>query len=471
MLKFFTDKHNIILLIISFVFFMESLDTTIINTAIPAMSRSLHVNPIDLKIALISYLLSLAIFIPISGWIADKFGIKKVFITAIGVFTMSSLWCGFTHNLYELVIARFLQGLGGSLTIPVGRLIIVRTFKRHELIVRMNQVIIVAAMGMMLGPVFGGVITHVLSWPWIFWVNIPVGLMTMLLAKHWLTETTPHHVMPLDKLGFVLFGGGLATLTFGLSSLSESNVPSIYALSIIAIAITLLIFYTLHSRTQKNPIIKTQLLASRTFRISVTGNLMARLGFGGVPFLIPLLLQINLGYSAPVSGLLLAPIALGIVLVKPFSLFLLRQTGYKKLLIFNTFLVGFSLWTFSLISKHTPIYAICCLTFVFGFLNSIQYSSMNSLAYADITPENLSAATSIMSTIQQLAQSFGVAMGAILIRFFSLGSSEHFALTGNVFHRTFVALGFITFLAALIFLQLKSDDGHELTDRPVEELQ
>lgn len=444
---------------------MEALDTTIINTAIPAMSRSLDVNPIDLKIALISYLLSLAIFIPISGWMADKFGIKKVFMGAITIFTLSSLWCGFTHNLLELVIARTMQGIGGSMMLPVGRLIIVRTFQRHELIVQMSRVVIVGALGMMLGPMLGGVITHLVSWRWIFWVNIPVGIITLMMIQHWFVDEPPQPVPPLDKLGFVLFGTGLAALIFGLSAISENNVTNSNAFLIIIISILLLILYAWHSRKKKHPIVKTELLISRTFRISVVGNLFGRVGFGGVPFLVPLLLQIGLGYSAQTSGFLLAPTAIGVLLVKPFSIHVLRLFGYKKLLMINTILVGLSLWSFTLVNTHTPIMVIGCLTFLFGFLISQQYSSMNSLAYADIEKKDLSSATSIMSTVQQLSQSFGVALAAIFINFFSLESKENFGLTTPVFHYTFFALGIITFFSIVIFIRLKSTDGHELIEK------
>ena len=225
MLNIKFPPKQMIIFVVSLALFMEALDTTILNTAIPAMSRSLNVNPIDLKIALISYLLSLAIFIPISGWVADKFGIKRVFISALVLFTLSSFWCGFAHKLFELVIARALQGVGGSMALPVGRLFLVRIFERHEVVNIISRVVMVAALGMMLGPVLGGVITHYISWPWIFWVNIPVGILAIYLACLWLPSIPLEKVPPLDKLGFILFGASLAGVTFGMSALSESMLP------------------------------------------------------------------------------------------------------------------------------------------------------------------------------------------------------------------------------------------------------
>ena len=231
---------RIIPLIVSLAFFMEAMDSTIINTSIPAMSSSLNVNPIDLKIALISYLLSLAMFIPISGWLADKFGMKKIFIAAFFIFTVSSLWCGFSQNLTELVIARFFQGIGGALNLPVGRLIILRTFGRQQLISIMSRVVMVGALGMMLGPVLGGQITHYLSWHWIFWINLPIGCLAIGLAMYGLTNPPAQPVPPLDKMGFLLFGLGLALLTFGLSEMSESTISFLHSILIFILEICFL---------------------------------------------------------------------------------------------------------------------------------------------------------------------------------------------------------------------------------------
>lgn len=454
--------HKMIPFIIALSFFMEGVDSTIINTAIPAMSRSLSVNPVDLKVALISYLLSLAIFIPISGWIADKFGSKKVFISALCIFTLSSVWCGFAHGLNELVIARFVQGFGGALGLPVGRLILVRTFGREHLISTMNRVVTVGTLGPMLGPVIGGIITTHFSWHWIFWVNIPVGILAIGLAYFWLEDGKFLPVPPLDKLGFILFGAALAGITFGLASLSETMVNRSIALSIILLSVLLLIAYMMHSRHLAHPIVKTDLLSLRTFRVSVLGNLVSRLGFGGVPFLVPLLLQVGLGYSAELSGLLLAPIAIGVLIGKPLFLPILRIFGYKRFLITNTFFAGLSIWVFTSIDTDTPIYVIAFLTGVYGFMLTLQYSSMNSLAYADVLHDDLSAATSIMSTLQQLSQSFGVASGALFIRLFSLIFYGNLVLTPTVFHYTFFAVGFFTLLSTLVFLQLKPEDGQQL---------
>lgn len=451
-------KKNIVLLIVSFAMLMESVDTTIINTAIPVIAYSLHTSPINLKLALISYLLSLAIFIPISGWIADKYGLKKVFIGAVGLFILSSFCCGFAHNIYELVFSRIIQGFGGSLTLPLGRLIILRTSKRDELISKMSIVVMIASLGMMLGPLLGGFITHRFSWPWIFWVNVPIGLVTIILALKFMPQMKPKSVPPLDKKGFLLFGAGLSSLTLGLSVISEAEVLASLAFFLLLLAGVFLFLYTKHSQNKAHPVVKIDLLHQRTFRISVTGNLLARLGFGGIPFLIPLLLQIGLGFSPELSGLLLAPTALGVFLVKPFALHIIRFLGYKRLLLLNTFFVSLSIIFMATINQYTSFYSISLLTFIYGFFISLQYSSMTSLAYANIGPDDLSAASSIMSTIQQVAQSFGVAASAILLRIFSI----HHNITITTFRETFIAIAVVTLLSVSIFIQLKREDGNEL---------
>lgn len=467
-MKWLSEK-KIIGFIVALALFMDALDTSIINTAIPAMARSLRVHPVDLKIALISYLLSLAIFIPISGWIGDKFGVKRVFIAALGIFTISSFFCGYASHLYELVIARSIQGLGGSLMLPLGRLIILRTFRRHELVDAMSAVIMVVSVGLMLGPFVGGIITDHLSWNWIFWVNIPVGCCAILIAMKYLHPVAPRKVKPLDFLGFILFGGGLAALIFSLSDLSESTANERNVIYIMIIAILMLVIYFIRPPTNKHAIIDRELFKIRTFRISVLGNLCARLGFGGVPFLLPLLLQVGLGYSAQLSGSLLVPIAVGILIIKALATRILRRYGFKRVLIINTFLVAFALWTFQTIDINTPIIAIAIMTFIFGFLIALQYSGMNSLAYADINVEQQSAATSIMSTMQQIAQSFGVAVSALLLRIFSAIRHDNFGLTVSVFHHAFLALGCLSIFSIIVFINLKPEDGKQMLHPPAPE--
>ena len=456
------STKRITMFTVSLGLFMDVLDSNILNTAIPVMAKNFQVHPIDLKIALISYLLSLAIFIPISGWVADRFGTKRIFIAAMGLFTFSSFLCGYAHTLLELVIARSIQGIGGAFMISVGRLIIARTFERHQLVEAMNAVIMVVSLAVMLGPFVGGVITEHLSWPWIFWVNIPAGILAIAIAIYGLQDNEPKKKRPFDFLGFVLFGGSLALLCFALSELSESNDNLRATISTLAIAILLLLVCLRHATKHPHPVIDTALFRFRTFRISVFGNLLARLGFGGMPFLLPLLQQIGLGFSPQLSGLLLIPVAIGIIFAKCFAYRILRKIGYKRFLIGNTLCVGLVLATFQTISLSTPLLVIACLTFTFGAFTAAQYTGMNSLAFAEISKDDLSASTSITSTTQVLAQTLGVAVSAILLRIFASFLKDSAHLTTAVFHHAFMGMSVLTFLAVFVFIGLKADDGKQM---------
>jgi EmrB/QacA subfamily drug resistance transporter len=460
-------NKSFIAILVSFALFMDTLDTSIINTAIPAMAQSLRVNPVDLKIALISYLLSLATFIPTSGYIADKFGTKRVFIAALFIFTLSSFWCGYANTLWELVIARCIQGLGGSLMLPTGRLILLRIYPRHEVQEAMNTVVMIVSLGLMLGPVAGGIITQHISWHWIFWMNIPMGIAAIVLSWYFLPEIRIGNKRAFDWLGFFLFGGGLALLTFSLADISESENSPTLVFYLLFISCLMLGSYFLHSyRKKKHALLNPQLFKHRTFRVSILANLFGRLGFGGMPFLLPLLFQVSLGFTPQSSGLLVAPVALGVFLVKLkyMSTNLLRLWGYKRLLLVNSVLVGVSIMLFQWVTVEVSIYVILFLTLLYGFLNSLQNTGMNSLAYADVNEEDLSTATSLVSTVQLVAQSFGVALAALFLRYYA---NPGFVLVESSFQKTFLAMGLITMSSTFIFLHLSKTDGHQMLRKKV----
>lgn len=438
--------------------FMETVDSTILNASLPAISKALNVHPIDLKLALISYLLGLAVFIPISGWVADKYGIKKTYLAAIALFTLSSMACGFATNLTLLIIARIFQGIGGAFLMPLGRLIILKMSARHEIMSKTNMVVMIGSMGLMLGPLIGGYITHYFSWSWIFWVNLPFGLLSYILAKKYLPQFPKAPVKQLDKVGFILFGTSLSCLMFSLSMFSESSPSYLNAISILLLACLLLFAYFLHSKNKPNAIIQMKLFELRTFRISVFSNLLCRLSFGGLPFLLPLLFQLLLGYSAKESGIFVAPIALGVFFIKPCTRYILDYFGYKNVLLMNTLAMSISMMAFCLVDTQTTAPVILTMTFIYGFLMSLQYTSMNSLAYANIEDNQQSAATSIMSTMQQMAQSLGVAIAAIFLRVFAPEGILNLA----AFQHTFLLLGMISYVAIILFLQLQVQDGEEL---------
>ncbi len=391
--------------------FMEQLDSTIVNTAVPAMAASLQVTPLSLKAVVASYILSLALFIPVSGWMADRFGTRRVFTGAVALFTVSSLLCGLAVNLPMLVAARILQGLGGAMMMPVGRLTVIRTFAKSELLVAMNFVIIPALIGPLLGPTVGGLIVHWLSWREIFFVNLPVGVLALWLIRRYMPDYRSDTPRPLDVVGLVLFGSGTALLSWLLEVFGEHRLDTTSAAVLLLLSLSLLAAYALHASRTAFPLLRLALFRVRTFRVSVVGGFVTRLGLGGMPFLLPLLYQLGLGMPAWQSGLMMMPMAAAAMGMKLVASRILARLGYRQVLIVNTLMIGVTISVFSQVGPGTPVWAIVLLGLAQGFFNSLQFTSMNSMAYADIDAADASMASTIASSLQQLSMSFGLACG------------------------------------------------------------
>ena len=398
--------------------FMENLDATIVNTAVPTMAANLGVAPLSLKAVLTSYTLSLAIFIPVSGWFADRFGTRRVFTTAIWLFLFGSLGCGLAPSVPLLVAARIVQGIGGAMMTPVGRLTLVRTFPRSEMLRTMNYVIIPALLGPLLGPFTGGLIVQFTTWRMIFFVNIPLALFGLWLTGRFMPDYRDEKVAPLDRVGFVLFCSGIGLLSYVLEVFGEHHHASGPVVALTAVSLLLLGAYAWHARRLAAPLLDLMLFKVRTFRLSVLGGFVTRLGFGGMPFLLPLLYQIGLGYPAWQAGLLTVPTALAAMGMKIISRPLLKRFGHRTILLSNTVLLGLTLMVFTQIDRSVPLIAILTLSFAQGFFASLQFTAMNSLVYADVDDEEASKASSISATAQQLSLSFGVAIGSLVAAWF-----------------------------------------------------
>jgi EmrB/QacA subfamily drug resistance transporter len=453
--------------LVAVAFFMESLDTTILNTAVPAIAEALKVAPLSMKAVLSSYTLSLAVFIPISGWMADRFGTRRVFASAIGMFTLGSFLCGISTNIHVLVAFRILQGFGGAMMVPVGRLTLVRTFAKSELIRAMSFVAIPGLIGPMLGPIAGGLIVGYLHWRVIFFVNIPIGLIGLFLVYLHLPDYREKS-NPLDIIGLILFGSGIALLSYVLEVFGEHTLSVREILGLLAISILLLAGYGLHAAKAPFPLLAMRLFAIRTFRAAVNGSFFTRLGIGGIPFIMPLLYQVGLGYSPIQSGLLMMPQAIAAMSLKMTMPRILARFGYRGVLISNTVILGLLILLFATIGAGTPIWLIVLQTFSFGFFSSLQYTSMNTLVYADVSEEQASSASSIASTMQQMSISFGVASAALVIAFFipdRLHSDAPEMIHG--IHHAFLVLGGVTILSTIIFSELKSTDGETTSQHKV----
>jgi EmrB/QacA subfamily drug resistance transporter len=449
--------------LVAVAFFMESLDTTILNTAVPAISSALGVAPLSMKAVLASYTLSLAVFIPISGWMADRFGTRRVFASAIGLFSLGSFLCGISNNIHLLVVCRILQGCGGAMMVPVGRLTLVRAFAKSDLLRIMSFVSIPALVAPMLGPIGGGLIVGYLHWRVIFFLNIPIGLAGLILVYLHLPDYREEQTPPLDVVGLILFGSGVALLSYVLEIFGEHTLSAGAMSGLLVLSVALLAGYGIHSSSLSFPLLKLRLFSVRTFRAAVSGSFFTRLGIGGVPFLLPLLYQVGLGFTPIQSGLLVMPQAVASMCMKAMMSRILRRIGYRGVLISNTLILGFLLMVFAAIGLRTPVWAIVLEAFLYGAFTSLQYTSMSTLVFADIAEEDVSGASSIASTAQQMSISFGVAAAGLATAFFL--PTSHSNSTGMIhgIHEALIALGILTIASTIVFGGLRSGDGDDVS--------
>ncbi|TLU61791.1 MULTISPECIES: multidrug transporter subunit MdtD [Enterobacteriaceae] len=439
-------------------FFMQALDATILNTALPAIAQSLNRSPLAMQSAIISYTLTVAMLIPVSGWLADRFGTRRVFMLAVSLFTLGSLACALSSSLGELVVFRVIQGIGGAMMMPVARLALLRAYPRSELLPVLNFVTMPGLVGPILGPVLGGVLVTWASWHWIFLINIPIGVAGIFYARKFMPNfTTPRRKF--DMGGFFLFGLSLVLFSSGMELFGEKVVATWLAISIIFSGILLFLLYIRHARRHPTPLISLSLFNTRTFSVGIAGNIASRLGTGCVPFLMPLMLQVGFGYPALIAGCMMAPTAVGSILAKSGVTQLLRRMGYRRTLVGVTIFIGVMIAQFSLQSAALPVWMLILPLFVLGMAMSIQFTSMNTITLADLNDENASGGNSVLAVTQQLSISLGVAVSAAVLRFY-----EGFDSTNTVeqFHSTFITMGVLTVVSALVFMLLKPKDGRNL---------
>lgn len=439
-------------------FFMQALDATILNTALPAIAESLNRSPLAMQSAIISYTLTVAMLIPVSGWLADRFGTRRVFMLAVTLFTLGSLACALSSSLGELVVFRVIQGVGGAMMMPVARLALLRAYPRSELLPVLNFVTMPGLVGPILGPVLGGVLVTWASWHWIFLINIPIGIAGIFYARKFMPNfTTPRRKF--DMGGFFLFGLSLVLFSSGMELFGEKVVATWLAVSIIFSGIVLFLLYIRHARRHPTPLISLSLFNTRTFSVGIAGNIASRLGTGCVPFLMPLMLQVGFGYPALIAGCMMAPTAVGSILAKSGVTQLLRRLGYRRTLVGVTVFIGVMIAQFSLQSAALPVWMLILPLFILGMAMSIQFTSMNTITLADLSDENASGGNSMLAVTQQLSISLGVAVSAAVLRFYEGFDSNN---TVEQFHSTFITMGVLTVVSALVFMLLKPKDGRNL---------
>src|SRR5215471_16271676 len=463
-------SDRIVPLIIAVALFMENMDSTVIATSLPAIATDIGTNPLALKLAVTSYLLSLAIFIPASGWTADRFGARTVFRAAIAVFVLGSIGCALSGSLTDFVVARIVQGMGGAMMTPVGRIVLVRTISKRELVGAMVWVTTPALIGPVLGPPVGGFITTYATWHWIFIINVPIGLLGILLATRYIPDIRAEAHQRFDLVGMVLAGLGIGGLAFGLSVLGLNFLPWTIVAGLIIGGACFLAAYLVHAKRTENPVLDLALFRLPTFFASVVGGFIFRLGLGALPFLLPLMLQIGFGMTPFKSGMITFATALGAMGMKWATTTILQRFGFRNILVVNSVVSASFLAVCAGFTAMTPIWVMMTLLFVGGFFRSLQFTSINTLAYAEVEPHRVSRATALVSVAQQLAISAGVAIGAMAVEL-----TVHFKgggpLQASDFPPAFLAVAAISALSALIFARLAPDAGAEMADRlptPVE---
>jgi EmrB/QacA subfamily drug resistance transporter len=459
------NRERLVPLIVAVALFMENMDSTVIATSLPAIAADIGASPLELKLAITSYLLALAIFIPASGWVADRLGARTVFRIAIAVFMVGSIGCALSQSLGNFVIARFIQGMGGAMMSPVGRLVLMRTVDKRNLIDAMALVTMPALIGPVIGPALGGFITTYASWHWIFLINIPIGVLGITLVSIFFEELRPETREPFDFTGLMLVGFGVGGLSFGMTVAGMSVVPAGVTAALIAGGAISTFLYVVHARRTPAPVIDLSLFRLATFRGGVAGGFLFRIGVGALPFLLPLLMQLGFGMTPFQSGLITLSASVGALMMKWGVSGILRRLGFRNVLIWNGLLAAALMAAPAAFTAATPVYAMIVALLIGGFFRSLEFTSLNVIAFADVEPGRMSRATSLVSMGQQLSQSVGVAAGALTLEtVLRLKGDAH--LVAADFPPAFLLMGLVSASSILLFARMPADAGAELASRP-----
>ncbi|ADG15720.1 MFS transporter [Paraburkholderia atlantica] len=457
-----TPKALIAPLIVACAMFMESVDANVIVTALPAMARDFARDPVTLKIAVTSYVLGLGVFIPVCGWLADKFGARSVFRTAIGIFITGSLLCAASNSLATFTVARFIQGVGGAMMVPVGRIIIFRVVEKADFIRAMNYLSVPAMLGPAAGPLLGGFITTYLHWRLIFFINVPIGILGIYLTNRYIANTREPDPGPLDWIGFLLSAAGAVLLLLGLSLVGGELISNTDAFGMCALGAVLLAIYVAYAQRVALPLLDLRFFKVPTFQASVLGGSLFRIGLGALPFLLPLLLQEGHGMSAFQSGLITCASAFGGMFMRTIASTVLRRFGFRQVLVFNAALSGISIAACGLFFPHTPTWIIWVVVLLGGFFPALQFTSLNSLTYAEIASRDVGRATSLGSVVQQMSLGLGVTVGGIVLQI-SRALHGHPSITWSDFWPAFLVVGLCSFASIPVTLRLPRGAGAEIS--------
>jgi EmrB/QacA subfamily drug resistance transporter len=457
-------RERLVPLIVAVALFMENMDSTVISTSLPAIAADIGSSPLELKLAITSYLLALAIFIPASGWMADRYGARTVFRTAITVFLIGSIGCALSHSLGHFVVARFLQGSGGAMMSPVGRLVLVRTVGKRNLVDAMALLTMPALIGPILGPALGGFITTYASWHWIFLINIPIGVLGIALVSLFFENLRAEKVDPFDLPGLALIGLGVGGLAFGLTVTGVRLVPGWVTVALVLGGTAATFAYVLRSRGMPAPVIDLTLFRLATFRAGVAGGFLFRVGAGALPFLLPLLMQLGFGMTPFQSGLVTLSAAVGAMMMKWAVPRILRRIGFRNVLTWNAVFAAATLGACAAFTQATPVPLMVAVLLLGGFFRSLQFTSLNVIAFAEVEPARASRATALVAVAQQLSQSVGVAVGALAVETV-LRVKGATMLSAEDFPPAFVVVALISASSIPLFSRLPPNAGAELAER------
>ncbi len=460
------ERRVVVPLIVAFALLMQNLDSTALVTSLPLIAQSLGEPPLRLHMAITGYMLAFAAALPVSGWLADRFGARLIFRLAMAIFTLASVACGFSHSFEELIFFRLLQGIGGALMVPVGRLILVRAVPKSELVGAMALMGMPTIIGPLLGPVMGGFITTFASWRWIFWMNVPIGIVGIVLVTRFIDDVRETDVKPFDWKGFWLLGFGLVASLFGMDAVIARTSLDPVSLGTLTAGLIALALYVIHARKVKFPLIDLGLLKIPTFRATVTGGSLFRGAIGANPFLLPLMMQEGFGYSPFESGIITCCSAAGAFGMRTISKRVLRRFGFRNVLIWNSLIAAMLFACCGFFQPSTPQFVMMIVIFSGGVFRSLEFTAISAIAFAEIERAQMSQATSFSQMAQRLSMSLGVAFAAFLLHQFA-GDPLHVPV--KAFQLTFAVIGFISAMASFAFWRLPHDAGAVLAGRgPVE---
>ncbi|WP_234731054.1 MFS transporter [Acidocella facilis] len=458
-----TKRMRTTAIIIAVALFMQNLDSTVVTTALPAMAKSFHIDPLYMSVSVTSYLIALSVFVPASGWVADRFGARQVFRAAVIIFTLGSVFCGIAPSLLVLVAARVVQGLGGAMMLPVGRLLLLRSVSRSQMVAAMAWLTVPALLGPVLGPPLGGLIVSVASWRWVFDINVPIGIAGAIAVSMFIPDVREEgRGGQLDRLGLLFSGGAMAFLMIGMETIGRGLIPLPWTLLAFLLGILACLGYWRHARNAANPILDFSLFRVPTFSISLTAGTFFRVAVGAVPFLLPLMLQLGFGKTPLQSGMITFASAAGAIAMKPAATPLLTRFGFRSVLIWNGVAATLMLAASALFSPAWPAWLMALVLLVAGIFRSLEFTAYNVIAYGDIPRPRMSAATTLYTTVQQLSLTMGVVVGAASLEISSF-LTGHTTPSLSDYDIAFIVVSLVALLASPLCARLPRDAGDALT--------